>query len=132
MESLPASLPSRGKERSNSGIQMCAVRRRGALRPSSQAPEHASEQVKGESAMNYRVIASRGAIVTAAMWAALLAPVPGFGQSGVAAVEKAAAALAPKGWTPPRTPDGQPDLQGIWTNGFITPLERPADLAGKP
>ena len=26
---------------------------------------------------------------------------------------------------------GQPDLQGIWSNATITPLERPADLAGK-
>jgi hypothetical protein len=32
----------------------------------------------------------------------------------------------------PRTPDGHPDLQGIWTNATITPLERPAALAGKP
>ena len=31
----------------------------------------------------------------------------------------------------PRTPDGQPDLQGIWSFATITPLERPADLAGK-
>jgi hypothetical protein len=36
-----------------------------------------------------------------------------------------------KDWTPPRTPDSQPDLQGIWTNATVTPLERPADLAGK-
>jgi hypothetical protein len=34
-------------------------------------------------------------------------------------------------WTPTRTPDGQPDLQGIWTNATITPFERPAELAGK-
>jgi hypothetical protein len=32
---------------------------------------------------------------------------------------------------PPRTPDGQPDLQGVWTNSTLTPLERPPDLAGK-
>jgi hypothetical protein len=34
-------------------------------------------------------------------------------------------------WAVPRTPDGQPDLQGIWTNATITPFERPADLTGK-
>jgi len=27
---------------------------------------------------------------------------------------------------------GQADLEGIWSNATITPLERPADLAGKP
>ena len=33
--------------------------------------------------------------------------------------------------TPAKTPDGQPDLQGVWTFATITPLERPANLAGK-
>src|SRR4051812_15061787 len=37
-----------------------------------------------------------------------------------------------KAWVPSRTPDGQPDLQGVWTNPTITPFERPADLASKP
>ena len=31
----------------------------------------------------------------------------------------------------PRTPDGRPDLQGVWDFGSVTPLQRPADLAGK-
>ena len=31
----------------------------------------------------------------------------------------------------PRTVDGRPDLQGIWTNATVTPLERPLELAGK-
>lgn len=31
-----------------------------------------------------------------------------------------------------RTADGQPDLQGIWTNATLTPLQRPAELANKP
>ena len=30
-----------------------------------------------------------------------------------------------------RTVDGQPDLQGIWTNATLTPLERPAQFANK-
>jgi hypothetical protein len=30
-----------------------------------------------------------------------------------------------------RTPWGDPDLQGIWTNNTATPFERPAELAGK-
>jgi hypothetical protein len=30
-----------------------------------------------------------------------------------------------KAWTVPRLLDGQPDLQGFWTNATITPLERP-------
>ena len=38
---------------------------------------------------------------------------------------------AAKSWTPPKTPDGQPDLEGYWTNATLTPLERPAQLAGK-
>jgi len=35
-------------------------------------------------------------------------------------------------WAAPRTPEGQPDLQGVWANNVATPLERPAELAGKP
>jgi hypothetical protein len=41
-------------------------------------------------------------------------------------------APAQKPWTPPHTPDGQPDLQGIWNNATLTPMERPAQYAGRP
>ena len=34
-------------------------------------------------------------------------------------------------WTPARMPDGHPDLQGIYTNSTITPLERPKELGAK-
>ena len=33
--------------------------------------------------------------------------------------------------TTPRTPWGDPDLQGVWNNGTVTPLERPAQFANK-
>ena len=43
-----------------------------------------------------------------------------------------AMAQAPaKIWTPARTADGQPDLQGTWTNATLTPFQRPPELAGK-
>ena len=35
------------------------------------------------------------------------------------------------GWTPPRTPEGVPDLQGVFTFRTITPMQRPAALEGK-
>src|SRR6202795_1592598 len=52
-----------------------------------------------------------------------LGPTPVAGQPRLAAAKQ---------WTAPRTPDGKPDLQGVWTNATITPLERPRDLANKP
>ena len=34
-------------------------------------------------------------------------------------------------WKLSRTPDGQPDMQGFWTNATFTPLERPVELGNK-
>ena len=34
-------------------------------------------------------------------------------------------------WKVQRTVDGQPDLQGTWANDNATPLERPAEFAGR-
>ena len=39
---------------------------------------------------------------------------------------------AKKSWIPPHTPDGHPDLQGVWTNATLTPLERAPQFANKP
>jgi hypothetical protein len=50
---------------------------------------------------------------------------------GTGAVAEAQTRPAPAKWSAPRTADGQPDLQGVWTNATLTPLERPAAMAGK-
>jgi len=58
---------------------------------------------------------------------AVLIALPAFAQRpGVAlATDKG------KTWVPPKTVDGQPDMQGVWSFAMLTPLERPAEFAGK-
>jgi hypothetical protein len=36
-----------------------------------------------------------------------------------------------KNWTAPRTADGHPDFQGVWTNATLTPMDRPKEFDGK-
>src|SRR5579862_531985 len=74
-----------------------------------------------------RSTVSRAALAAAA--AVLLLPArPAAGQTQA---EAGTRTPADKSWTPARTPDGQPDLQGVWTNNTVTPLQRPKQLAGK-
>jgi len=37
----------------------------------------------------------------------------------------------PKKYSPPRTPWGDPDLQGVWNDATSTPLQRPGTVGGK-
>jgi hypothetical protein len=57
-------------------------------------------------------------LVSAVVWLT-----PATAQAPATAAKTPASKARP--WTVPRTPDGRPDLQGTWTNGTITPLERP-------
>ena len=63
---------------------------------------------------------------------AAVASLAGVGLIGIAAQSGATAPTAPA-YTPPRTPWGDPDLQGVYTNSneYATPLERPKEFAGR-
>jgi hypothetical protein len=62
----------------------------------------------------------------AASWAA---PIP-VGCLAAASPEPVVAQRTAAAATP-RTPDGRPDLQGVWSFATLTPLERPRELADK-
>ena len=68
--------------------------------------------------MSYRFLAVACTLVALVV----LAPTGAAGQNRPAASDV---------WTTPVTPWGDPDLQGIWDFRTITPMERPAELAGK-
>jgi len=64
------------------------------------------------------------------MTVALLSPILASAQAARVA-PTADGAKPAKTWTAPRTPWGEPDLQGTFSNRTITPFERPANVAGR-
>lgn len=52
-----------------------------------------------------------------------------FSMTGAVTAQGQKPQAGAKAWTQARTPDGQPDLQGFWTNSTYTPLERPKNVA---
>jgi hypothetical protein len=71
-----------------------------------------------------RRLAVREIVLTALVAAGWLGPVVVAGQ-GRQATGTATKSSSPRPYTQPKTPDGQPDLQGFWTNSTYVPLERP-------
>jgi hypothetical protein len=75
--------------------------------------------------MNHRFLVSIiASIVAVAVMSWATAPVAGQGSPAAPRTNGTSA----KAYKAPRTPDGQPDLQGFWTNTTYTPLERPKDV----
>src|SRR5687768_17786069 len=72
--------------------------------------------------MSHRILVSVGAVI-----AVILLAAASFAYQGRAA----SSSMQKTTWTAPRTVDGQPDLQGVWNFSTLTPLERPAHLAGR-
>jgi hypothetical protein len=65
------------------------------------------------------------------LWPTIITCVACCAVLGVAERQSAALAESRQQWRAPRTPDGRPDLQGIWTNTTATPLQRPRELGDK-
>jgi hypothetical protein len=79
--------------------------------------------------MSGRFRASLG-IVAFVVARVALAPVSVAGQARTTGAN-AKTTGATKTWAPLLTPDGQPDLQGVWLSDSATPLERPQALEGR-
>ena len=109
VEDQHADLPPPGEERSIDGIQVRGICGRINVRAVSQ---EACELIGG-------CLEKRCCI-------AIL-----IGAAGLAVTGWAAPPPKPASYTPPRTADGQPDIQGVWNNATLTPLERPAAMASK-
>ena len=67
---------------------------------------------------------------TLAITLTVITPLPAAAQA-TRAVPSAQSGPAAKNYTPPRTPWGEPDLQGTYSNRTITPFERPANVGGR-
>ena len=78
-------------------------------------PVHQSAQ---EIHMHERIVTS--VIIVAALAIGL------SGQSPSQSSISAQATVDKSAWSVPRMPDGKPDMQGVWANNGMTPLERPA------
>ena len=82
--------------------------------------------------MRLRFLTSLGVLAVVTAVVSLLAvSVAGQAPSAAAKTAKAKSTAAAKTWTPPRTPWGDPDLQGIYNNATSTPLQRPSKFGEK-
>src|SRR6185503_4876860 len=104
---LPA-VPPDGEERPAARIQVRAVHRGAPVRRLPQADREVT-------AVSNRSLAFIGVLLAVV---AMGLVVPAAGQ-------------APKKYTAPKTPWGDPDLQGVWNDATSTPLQRPGNVAEK-
>src|SRR6476646_1037577 len=103
--SCSGSLPGKASSRVHPGLTVAA-----AARKAYTEHEHGGK-------MSYRYLGFGVAITLPSMVQGQTAP----------QADPAKAKSAKQTWTAPRTADGHPDLQGVWSNNIATPLERPKE-----
>jgi hypothetical protein len=83
----------------------------------------------------YKCLVLRSLILVTALAAGVAAPSPpkAVAEPATARAAREDSRQRPESYAPPRTPWGEPDLQGTYTNKYeqSTPLERPAEFAGR-
>jgi hypothetical protein len=91
-----------------------------------------ANDLNAEDEMTTRRLLSNGVIVAIVIGLSVMAA-PGFTQD----TPPEHTTLKPKAlstpWVPPKTPWGDPNLEGVWTSdsAFTIPLERPSQFAGR-
>src|SRR2546428_4670350 len=82
-----------------------------------------------EMKMSHRFFISAGTLaIRIAFLSAAFVPVTGQAQTSGAATWTPPKAI----YSPPRTPWGDPDLQGVWDYQSRIPMQRPAQFKNKP
>src|SRR5262245_56106001 len=75
-------------------------------------------------------VLQRRLVTTMFVAVAISVSLAGVNLFGQAAGAKGAPTVV-AGYTPPRGPDGHPDLTGTWEHNAATPLQRPDELKGR-
>jgi hypothetical protein len=91
-----------------------------------------AEQMKRDDAIAARRITKSAmvAVFAAAVFGAG-AEASAYAQTTGGPAPRSMAQVKGQRWTMPLTPDGQPDLQGVWVSNSATPLERPKEVNGR-
>src|SRR5262245_60348507 len=113
-DQLPA-LPPHGEEPAVARVQVRSVHRGAPLR---QIPQASC----CEMSVMRKPILSFVAVLAVVMAIGLVVPA-----AGQAPKKAPATSQAPAKFATPKTPWGDPDLQGVWNDATSTPLQRPAN-----
>jgi hypothetical protein len=104
------------------------MRRLQGQRPTHNHPGVGLTPLVQEANMRHRIVTC--IVMGVALSSAVVLDGQSTSASAKGTADRSAKATADK-WSVPRMPDGRPDLQGVWANNNMTPLQRPPQFAGR-